>query len=125
MPMIREAAPDELPAVMNILDAALLDVAASTVSNRIQAGDVVVATDDERLIGACVLDSTNDPTRILAVAIRPRRRDTGIGSSLLESVCERVGPVTAEFDEAVCPFYETLGFDIEPIDQDRYRGWRE
>jgi hypothetical protein len=42
----------------------------------------------------------------------------------VETALDRLGPLVAEFDDHVRPFYEALGFRIEPIGSDRYRGVR-
>ena len=72
--------------------------------------------------GALVLDGS----KIDAVAVRRRRRGQGIGTALVEAASDRRGRVTAAFDADVRPFYEALGFAIQPLSEsDRYRGVRE
>jgi len=127
---VRPATDDDLPAVMNVLDAAMLEVDASAVRNRIAgsddvAGDVLVATEAGRVLGACVVVPSGDGGHVEAVAIRPGRRGQGIGSSLVEAAVDRWGPLTAEFDRDVRPFYESLGFEVERIGEGRLRGRRE
>ncbi|MFU1781012.1 GNAT family N-acetyltransferase [Haloarcula japonica] len=124
---VRTATPGEVPAVMNVLDGAVLSIAVETVRAGIENGDTLVAVSDgdaatERVLGALVLDGAH----IEAVAVRRRRRGQGIGTALVEAALDRRDRVTAEFDADVRPFYEALGFDIEPLDDpDRYRGERE
>ncbi|MDT3433878.1 GNAT family N-acetyltransferase [Haloarcula sp. 1CSR25-25] len=124
---VRTANADEIPAVMNVLDGAVLSIAVETVRAGVEDGDTLVAVsgDDpaaERVLGALVLDGTH----IEAIAVRRRRRGQGIGTALVEAASDRRGRVTAAFDADVRPFYEALGFAIEPLSEsDRYRGVRE
>jgi ribosomal protein S18 acetylase RimI-like enzyme len=126
---VRPATEDDLPAVMNVLDAALLDVDAADVRGRIagshDGGGVIVALAGERVLGACVVDpSTGDGGHVEAIAIRRGRRGQGIGSALIEAAVERWGPLAADFDEDVRPFYESLGFEITTLGGGRCRGVR-
>jgi GNAT superfamily N-acetyltransferase len=116
---VREATREERPAVLNVLDGAML--ATDGVGERIAAGAVLVAVAEngERVLGALVLDGTH----IEAVAVRRRRRGQGIGTALVEAAADRRERLTAEFDADVRPFYEHLGFSIEPTETDgRFRG---
>jgi len=118
---VREARADERPAVMNVLDGAML--ATDGVEEQVAAGAVLVALSEngERVLGALVLDGDH----IEAVSVRRRRRGQGIGTALVENAAERREQLTAAFDADVRPFYERLGFDIEPSETDgRYRGVR-
>jgi GNAT superfamily N-acetyltransferase len=119
----RIARPADLSAIMNVLDGASLAVGAESVRERIDAGTVFVAAVDGRLICACVLTDRE----IDAIAVRRRRRGQGIGRRLVEHAAESVdGGLFASFHRRVRPFYDALGFDIEPTDEpDRFRGWRE
>lgn len=123
---VREATVDELPDVLNVVDGGLLAVDVSTVRAAIDAGDVLVAVaskpgEDERVLGTLVLDGTE----IVAVAVRPRRRGQGIGTVLVETARERRGELVAEFDDRVRPFWESLGFDVDPVEgSERFRGRR-
>ncbi|MHC3379212.1 GNAT family N-acetyltransferase [Haloarcula sp. H-GB5] len=121
---VRTANPDEVPAVMNVLDGAVLSIAVETVRTGAEDGNTLVAMSgdneaDGRVLGALVLDGTH----IEAVAVRRRRRGQGIGTALVEAALDRRDQLTAEFDADVQPFYERLGFDTEPLDDPgRYRG---
>jgi GNAT superfamily N-acetyltransferase len=112
--------------VRRILDAAMLEP--GDVEARVGDGDVGVAGDrrgadgSERLLGAVVLEPLGDGARVGAIGVRRRHRGRGIGRALLERALEREGRLTARFDADVRPFYEVLGFAIEPDDGDRYRG---
>jgi GNAT superfamily N-acetyltransferase len=119
---VRTARPDDLPAVMNILDGASLAVDAAEVRARIEDGTVLVTVADGRVLGACVLDGR----KIEAIAVRRKRRGQGIGTKLVETATESTdGDLTAEFHGRVRPFYESLGFAIEPTDEsERFRGVR-
>ena len=122
--IVRTARDDDRLDVVRILDAAMLEV--GDVTPRIDAGDVLVAVDDDRdrVIGAIVLAPEPSGTYVSAVAVRRRRRDRGIGTALIERALEREGRLTARFDDRVRPFYESLEFSIERIDDRRYRGER-
>ncbi len=115
MTAVREATVRDLPDVMNVLDGAVLDVDAGAVRERIADDAVLVAVagDGERVLGALVLSGH----RIDAVAVRRRRRGQGIGSALVEAAGERRDRLTAEFDADLRPFYEGLGFTVEPTDE--------
>jgi GNAT superfamily N-acetyltransferase len=130
---IREAIPEEFPAVMNVLDGALLDADPEVVRARLRdgaddspgsPGTVLVAVAEGRVLGALVLD---DPgahdaaaVEIDAIAVRRARRGQGVGTALVEVLD---GPVAAAFDARVRPVYERLGFAIEPADEpDRFVG---
>jgi GNAT superfamily N-acetyltransferase len=121
---IREGRPDELAAVLGVLDGGALETDADGVRASIDRGETLVAvpvTDatDGTMVGALVLDGCE----IRAVAVRRRRRGQGIGSALVETAASRRDRLVAEFDEGVRPFYEALGFAIEPVAQPgRYRG---
>ncbi len=106
---VREASSEDLPAVMNVLDGALLAVDAATVRERVPE-EVLVAEADDRIVGAVVLDGSH----VDAVAVRRARRGQGIGSALLAAARERRGTLTADFRPEVRPFYESIGFDVEP-----------
>lgn len=121
---VRVAAPGEALDVRRILDAAMLEP--GDVEARVAAGDVLVAVDGDRHLGAVVLDrrGSDRGAHVAAVAVRRRRRNRGVGTALIERALERERRLTARFDERVRPFYESLGFSIEPIDDRRYRGVR-
>ena len=112
---VRDATVGDLPDVMNVLDGAVLDADATTVRERIGEESVLVAVSDdgERVLGALVLDGDH----IDAVAVRRRRRGQGIGTALVEAAADRRERLTAEFDADLRPFYEQLGFDIEPAEE--------
>ncbi|KAB1192700.1 GNAT family N-acetyltransferase [Haloferax sp. MBLA0076] len=122
--VVREGGPDELVAVMRVLDAGLLEVAASEVRERLETGDCLVADASGRVVGALVLDDDY----IDAVAVSPSRRGNGVGTALVEAAVARQGRLVADFDARVRPFYESLGFSIEPTSEaqadDRFRGVR-
>ena len=68
--------------------------------------------------------ATNRGSHIAALAVRRRHRDNGIGTALVERALERERHLSAAFDERVKPFYDALEFEIQPIDDRRYRGVR-
>lgn len=106
--MIREAREEEYEGVMRVLEGALLEVDPDEMHEAIRRGDVLVATHDDHVRGALVLDGA----RIEAIAVSRTHRANGIGSALVERAAER-GPLSAEFRPELRPFYESLGFEIE------------
>jgi GNAT superfamily N-acetyltransferase len=114
---VREARPDERAAVMNVLDGAMLDVPLGRVTS--DGTTTLVACVDDRVLGALVLDGD----RVTAVAVRRARRDQGIGTALVEAAADRRERLVAAFDADVRPFWESLGFAVEPAEEpNRYRG---
>ena len=114
---VREARPDERPAVLGVLDGAMLDVGAERVGS--DSTTTLVADEGGRVLGALVLDGEE----VRAVAVRRSRRGQGIGTALIESAAIRRGRLVAEFRGEVRPFYESIGFEIEPTGEDgRLRG---
>jgi len=117
---VREARSDERPVVLGVLDGAMLDVNADRVGG--DATTTLVACQEDRLLGALVLDGEE----VLAVAVRRSRRGQGIGTALVEAAVGRRERLVAEFREEVRPFYESLGFEVRPADEDgRVHGVRE
>lgn len=131
---VRTATPDDALEVRRILDAAMLEP--GDIESRIAAGDVLVAgdrrgatgetdrkgADAERILGTLVLDPRDRGSHVAAIGVRRRHRNRGLGRALIEQALEREGRLTARFDDRVRPFYERLGFSIEPIDERRHRG---
>ena len=109
---VRLARSAELPAVMNVVDGADLEIDASTVARRIDADSVLVAS-TETVLGALVASPRQDGVHVEAVAVRPGRRGQGIGEAMVTRAAERWGRLTASFDADLRPFYETVGFRIE------------
>ena len=118
---VRPASARDHLGVMRVLDGANLELAASVAEDRIDAGTVVVADDDNRIVGALVAMQRDVGAHVEAVAVRRKRRASGIGSALVEAAADRWTPLTADFDPPVKPFYDALGFDCEHRG-DRYRG---
>lgn len=116
---MRPARADELAAVRNVLDGALLQVDGGTLTDAIDDGQVLVAVGaNEAILGALALDGEE----IIAVAVR-RRRDQGIGTALVDAARDRRSRLVAEFDDRVRPFWESLGFTVEErIGEGRCRG---
>ncbi|WP_255169375.1 GNAT family N-acetyltransferase [Natrononativus amylolyticus] len=132
---VRNATPADALEIRRILDAAMLEP--GDVDVRIREGDVLVAVEgspsnagtttdaaDGRIVGAIVLEPGEEADHIAALAVRKRRRDRGIGTALVDAALDRRRRLTANFDERVRPFYESLEFAIEPIDDRRSRGVR-
>lgn len=119
---VHTARPADLAAVMNVLDGAALESDVATVREHSTSGEVLVATEQSRVLGALVRSGTH----VEALAVRRSRRGQGIGTKLVEAATNAAdGDVTAEFDAGVKPFYESLDFTIEPTDEPgRFRGRR-
>lgn len=121
-----------LPSIATVLDAAMLET--GDLRARAAADDVLVATEDGRVLGAAVLlPPTRAPAwardrdadaHLDAVAVRRRRRDQGVGTVLVRAAGDR-GRLTAAFDATLRPFYEGLGFVVEPAGDGRLRGVRD
>ncbi|EFW93727.1 hypothetical protein ZOD2009_01250 [Haladaptatus paucihalophilus DX253] len=113
---VRAATGDDHLDVLRIVNGAMLEIDAAAVEQKIESGDVLVAEDEGRLLGAAVLDAAADrPTHIGAIAVRRARRGQGIGGELIAAAVEREGALTADFAPKVRPFYESLGFEIEEM----------
>lgn len=130
---VREATADDRPAVANVLDGAMLDVDLAVLDRQLAAGSVLVAVEDDRVLGACVVvpgGADGDPESgayLEAIAVRRRRRGQGIGTALVEAARERWGRLTADFDGRVREFYESVGFDVtarEEVGSDDGQGGR-
>lgn len=114
---IRVAAPADWIAVSRVLDGALLEH--PDLEERIADGAVLVATVDESVVGAAVVERSGstgrsppepwpDSAHLEAIAVRRKRRRDGVGAALVQAARERWAPLTADFDERVEPFYESL-----------------
>lgn len=117
---VRVARDGELPAVTTVLDGGLLATPAGRVREAAAAGDVLVAVESGRVLGALVLDP-DGPTcgaRVEAVAVRRRRRGQGIGTALVRAAADRHGTLVAGFDDRVRPFWSSLGFEVEPAHEE-------
>lgn len=110
---VREAADGDVVDVLRILDAAMLAIDYGTVATAIDRGDALVATDDERVVGAVVLSSREDGAHVEAIAVQRERRDRGIGRRLIDAASDRNDRLTADFRGEIEPFWASLGFSIE------------
>jgi GNAT superfamily N-acetyltransferase len=113
---VRVGRPGALTAVMTVFDSGGLEVPAERVETALAAGQVLVAVQEDRVLGAVLLDPAGraEAVEIEAIAVRPGRRGQGIGRSLVGSAAERHGPLVAAFDEPARPFWAALGFEITP-----------
>lgn len=120
---VRCGAPEKVAPVMTVFDSGGLEVPVERVEAALRDETLLVAVRDGRVLGALLLDPALDagPTAIEAIAVRPRRRAQGIGSTLVRSAAARHGSLVATFDRRVRPFWKSLGFEIRPMDgEDRY-----
>lgn len=125
---VREATRADHVAVARVTDGALLDV--EDREERLADGTVLVATIEERIVGAVVVapEGPSDPapppalpaaSHVRAIAVRRTRRRCGIGSALLGAAVDRWAPLLADFDPDVAPFYEALEgprVDVETVE---------
>jgi ribosomal protein S18 acetylase RimI-like enzyme len=119
---IRRAQPDEHATVATVLDAGLL--VTPELAPRIDRGEVLVAV-DRNVVGAVLFATTDgietpdhSTVHVEAIAVRPGRRDQGIGRQLIEQLASDAERVTAEYPNDVRPFYEACGFEIESVESD-------
>lgn len=112
---VRTATLEDLPAVMNVLDGAALAVSAPTVRRRIETGHVLISVSESgTVLAAMVVIPRQTGVHVEAIAVRPGRRNQGIGSRLVAEAADRWERLTAAFDSGVSDFYEVLGFDVRP-----------
>lgn len=119
---IRPATEADLQSVLRIVNAAMLEIDAECVERRIDAGNVLVAEEENRVLGTAVLEPEETGAHIEAIAVRRARRGQGIGRRLVAFAAERFGTLTADCDPKVRPFYESLEFDIEKRVTDEAEG---
>lgn len=113
---IRPAAEPEAIDVIRLFEGALLTVDFTNLRDAIAHGAVFVAIRADRVVGAVYLDSDRNPAHVEAIAVHPSHRHEGIGSQLLVHAASREGAITAAFDSELRPFYESIGFTIEPLE---------
>lgn len=119
---VREATDHEIPAAMTIFDSAMLETDIDVVRAAVGRGDLLVAVEEGRVLGACLLVGDE----IDAIAVRPGRRGQGLGTALVAAAGERRNRLVAAFDPRVRSFWDALGFTVEAIDDSaRYRGHAE
>ena len=119
---LREADSEDLAGVMNVIDGGNLELAAETVEERIDAENVLVIEEDGPVLGAVVLEPLPNGAFVEGVAVRRRRRGHGLGTTLVQTAADRHGSLIADFDEDLRLFYQSLGFEIEPLGAGRFRG---
>lgn len=124
-PEVRSARSADCDAAVELLDAAMLEVDPEAVRRQIEAGETLVADAGTRLVGVCVLNPGAEATEITQIAVHRSRRARGLGRELVEAAAARTdGPLTATFRAQVRPFYEAVGFEIEPADEGENQGGR-
>lgn len=125
--LVRPADEDDRVAVLAVLEGALLEVDPDAVAARIGTGDVLVAVDGDRVVGALVAapaDADGSGARVEAMAVRSARRREGVGRALVDAAAARYGRLTADFRAAVRPFYAAVGFEVTERADGRWRGTR-
>lgn len=105
---VRRAAPDDLPALMRVLDGAMLDVDAEAVARSADAGESLRADDDGTAIGVLVRDGEF----VRALAVRQSRRGEGVGRALVERAAAETERLVADCRPGVAAFYESCGFRV-------------
>lgn len=116
---VREARRNEIDEIHSIIEATMLELDPDLIQSILSSqtnGSVLVAVDSHEgpILGAIVVQEGH----VVAIAVRPNRRGQGIGSELIIAAARRTDdPLTATFDPAVAPFYERLGFELEPIEE--------
>ena len=114
---LRRGDSDDVVGAMRVLQGALLDIDGSTVRDAAPAGELLLATERDWVVGALVLRDGH----VEGVAVRRERRGQGIGSALVEAaVLDEGSTVTADFRAGVREFWKNLGFEVE---QDGSRFW--
>lgn len=122
---VRPATPEELAPVMTVFDSAQLAVGDESARRAFTNDRVLVAYDADRILGALMLIplETDSAAEIVAVAVRPGRRNQGIGTALVRAAGSRYDRLVARFDAPVRPFWASLGFEISPAETaERYEG---
>jgi len=113
---IRTGSAEDRLECLRVLDGAVLAVETETLEGRLENGDLLLATDDSRVVGVLAIDPETDSqetVRVTNVAVRRARQNQGIGTALIEAAVARWGAVIAGFHRSKRPFYRSLGFEIE------------
>lgn len=106
---VRELLPTELHEAEAILDQALLEFDRDRLLNPDSPGIRLGYILDDRLAGVAFVDECH----IIAIAVRPRDRNQGIGRRLIDTISERCETVTATCEPRNREFYAALGFTLE------------
>jgi GNAT superfamily N-acetyltransferase len=121
MTTVRDAKPDEVPAVARVLEGALLEVPLDLTA---ACSDGRVLTTGNPPYGVLVVAPSVAGARIVGLAVTPRRRGEGVARTLVETALEEWRPLSATIDARVRPVYEALGFAIVSVGETRYRAVR-
>ncbi len=113
---VRRAAPDDLPALMRVVDGAMLDVDADAVARSAAAGESLRADDGGTAVGVLVRDGAF----VRALAVREPRRGDGIGRVLVERAAAETERLVADCRPDVAGFYESCGFRVVERDGRAY-----
>lgn len=114
--VVRRATPDDLVALMRVLDGALVEIVAETVERRAAAGEVLRADDDGRTVGVLVRDGA----LVRALAVRRDRRRQGVGRALVERATAETDRLVADCRPEVAGFYEACGFRVVEREERAY-----
>lgn len=128
---VRIAKPDEVPEIMSILEGGLLEVSSDEIRAAVQLELVRVYVDSTRIIGVVVTRPTHDWSseeypdagiHIDAIAVRPNRRNQGIGRELIEEILACHDSATVTFEGHAKPFYRALNVSILKRENNTYLG---
>lgn len=112
MTTVRVATPTDRVVVRRLIDGAALSLAEVSLPERLAAGDVLLATRETRPQGTLVTTPRAESTHVVAIAVRRRVRDQGIGSTLVTTAARRWGTMTATATEDVLPFWRANDFEV-------------
>jgi ribosomal protein S18 acetylase RimI-like enzyme len=118
---------------MSIVEGALLDVNDNQVRAAMQSELVHVFVDQNRITGVIVTERSPELPRfpienldtnihIAAIAVRPKRRNQGIGRALIQEIMVEYGTATVTFEEPAMPFYQALNVAIVTKQNKTYLG---
>jgi GNAT superfamily N-acetyltransferase len=105
---VHRADPDDLVALMRVLDGTLVEVDAERVRTRAAAGEVLRADDGGWVVGVLVRDGA----LVRALAVRRDRRRQGVGRALVERAATETDRLVADCRPRIAGFYRACGFRV-------------
>jgi len=104
------------------------DDSAAEINTYINLGDVLVARNDQRIVGHVQLIAAGADWEIKSVAVIETQRGRGVGAALVRAALDRafaagasrvvVATATADIDNL--RFYQRLGFRMDRIERDAF-----